>query len=126
MRANRRRDTAPERLLRSELHRRGLRFRVDVPIRYGEHVVRPDVVFPGARVVVFIDGCFWHACPIHGTSPKANSDYWAPKLRENVERDLRNTEGLEAAGWHVLRLWEHEPTRAAADAVERAVRAEAT
>jgi DNA mismatch endonuclease (patch repair protein) len=121
MRANRRRDTAPERALRCELHRRGLRFFVDRPVPTTGRSVRPDLVFPRTRVAVFVDGCFWHACPIHGTQPKANSAYWAPKLVENVERDQRNTKALQDAGWLVVRVWEHVITDRAADLVEHAV-----
>jgi len=126
MRANRRRDTGPERALRAELHRRGRRFFVDRPIRTAIRPVRPDLVFPRARVAVFVDGCFWHACPIHGTQPKSNSTYWTPKLAENIERDRRNTKALEAAGWLVVRLWEHVRTDQAADRVEQAVYDRAT
>jgi DNA mismatch endonuclease (patch repair protein) len=121
MRANRRRDTGPERALRAELHQRGRRFFVDRPVRSADRLVRPDLVFPRARVAVFVDGCFWHACPIHGTQPKENNAYWAPKLNENVARDRRNTKTLEDAGWQVIRVWEHVPTGDAADAVERAL-----
>ena len=120
MRANRRRDTGPERALRSELHRRGRRFFVDRPIRIGAgRSIRPDLVFTRAMVVVFVDGCFWHVCPIHQTHPKANAAYWTPKLAENVERDRRATTALEEAGWRVVRVWEHVPPRDAADVVER-------
>jgi DNA mismatch endonuclease (patch repair protein) len=122
MRANRRRDTGPERALRSELHSRGRRFFVDHSIRIpAGRSVRPDLIFPRARVAVFIDGCFWHACPIHGTQPKANDAYWTPKLAENVARDARTTAALEAAGWRVVRVWEHVPAGEAADQVEHAV-----
>jgi DNA mismatch endonuclease (patch repair protein) len=72
-------------------------------------------------VAVFVDGCFWHVCPIHGSQPKANSAYWAPKLAENLQRDNRSTKALQDAGWLVIRLWEHVPPQAAADAVEGAL-----
>lgn len=120
-RANRRRDTSPERGLRSELHRRGLRFRVDHPVATAARPIRPDIAFTRARVAVFVDGCFWHACPEHGTMPKANATYWAPKLSENVERDRRTNTALAEAGWTVLRIWEHVPAEQAADMIERAV-----
>lgn len=121
MRANCGADTKPEVLLRSELHRRGLRF------RKGEKPVssircRADIVFVTARVAVFVDGCFWHRCPTHGTSPRSNSSYWTAKLDNNVARDRRNDQALLAAGWTVVRVWEHEPVGDAADLVERAVR----
>ena len=86
MRANRRSDTQPEVLLRSLLHRSGLRFRKDHPVRLSTgRVVRPDIAFLGKRLAVFVDGCFWHSCPLHGTVPKSNRDYWVPKLKQNVD-----------------------------------------
>jgi DNA mismatch endonuclease (patch repair protein) len=110
MRAIRRRDTGPERRVRSMLHAAGLRFRVDYPIRIpGHRPIRPDIVFTRVRLAVFVDGCFWHACPEHGQRPEIkNSDYWAPKLERTIERDKLHTQLLETAGWCVLRYWEHE------------------
>jgi DNA mismatch endonuclease (patch repair protein) len=108
MRGNRRRDTRPEVLLRSLLHARGYRFRKDLAITVGGGRVRPDVVFTRQRVAVFVDGCFWHGCPDHGTSPRANSWYWAAKLRGNQERDRRVDSWLREARWVVIRIWEHE------------------
>ena len=70
---------------------------------------RADVVFTKRRVAVYIDGCFWHGCPIHGTTPKSHVDYWTPKLARNVQRDLESTAALERLGWVVLRFWSHEP-----------------
>lgn len=121
MQANRRRDTKPEIQLRRELHRRGLRYRVDLPIRVGGFVTRPDLVFTRARVAVFVDGCFWHRCPRHGLEPRANSDYWKPKLDANVARDARNNANLAREGWLVVRIWEHEQVEVAAARVEAAV-----
>jgi DNA mismatch endonuclease (patch repair protein) len=123
MRANRRADTSPERALRSELHRHGLRFRKDLRLSIGTGWVRPDVVFTRARIAVFVDGCFWHRCPEHGRMPKANRDYWEPKLTNNVRRDHRNDRELVAAGWRVLRFYEHVPPPAAAVQVLEAVQA---
>lgn len=120
MRANRSRDTGPELALRRALHGRGLRFRVDHAPVPGLRC-RADVVFTRARVAVFVDGCFWHHCPEHGTIPRANGDWWQAKLRANVARDRRNDIALEAAGWHVIRTWEHEPLEAAAAKVINAV-----
>jgi DNA mismatch endonuclease (patch repair protein) len=118
MRANRRRDTAPERAVRSLLHARGLRYRVDFPIRVaGSRPIRADIAFPRARIAVFIDGCFWHGCPDHGTMPVANAEYWGSKLAENKRRDARNTAALEGAGWRVVRAWTHEAPEAVADRV---------
>lgn len=108
MRRNPRRDTAPEIALRRALHSRGMRFRKDHPIRTTERLVRPDVVFTRARVAVFIDGCFWHCCPVHGNVPRANTEYWVPKLARNAARDRDVNAALVAAGWTVVRGWEHE------------------
>lgn len=119
---NRRTDTKPEVRLRSELHRRGLRFRKDLLLREGPVRVRPDVVFTGAKVAVFVDGCFWHSCPVHRSIPKSNVDYWIPKLRANEDRDRRVVVALESAGWMVLRIWEHEDPQDAADLIEGVVR----
>ncbi len=121
-RNQRRADTKPELALRRELHRRGLRYRVDHrPTRSIRS--RGDIVFTRARVVVFVDGCFWHGCPEHSTAPKNNADWWQQKLDANKERDARNTAVLESEGWHVLRIWEHEDPREVAACIERTVRA---
>ena len=110
MRSNRRVDTKPEVELRKLLHRNGLRFRKDYLIRlpHGRRVYA-DIAFTKKKIVVFIDGCFWHSCPEHGTTPKSNQDYWIPKLRQNVERDHFANTNLMALGWQVIRLWEHTP-----------------
>jgi DNA mismatch endonuclease (patch repair protein) len=118
MRAIRRRDSAAELALRSELHRRGLRFRVDYPVPVEGRSPRPDVVFTRAKLAVFVDGCFWHGCPEHGSRPSENVAYWSSKLARNVERDREQNARLEAAGWRVLRFWEHEDPRGAASRVE--------
>jgi len=114
MKANRRTDTKPELALRAALHAKGYRyrkdFRLDLPLRR----VRPDIAFTRRKVAVFIDGCFWHACPDHGSKPKNNDWYWSPKLARNVERDRAADDALANAGWTVVRLWEHVPL---ADAV---------
>jgi DNA mismatch endonuclease (patch repair protein) len=118
MRANRRTDTKPEIALRSALHALGYRyrkdFRVDLP---GSVRVRPDIVFLGRKVAVFVDGCFWHVCPEHGREPTSNEWYWTPKLKRNIERDRAADAALSEAGWHVVRLWEHEPLPSAIEAV---------
>ena len=116
-----RRDTGPERALRSELHRRGLRFRVDRPPVSGVRS-RADLVFGPARVAVYVDGCFWHGCPEHGTMPKSNESFWTQKLGRNRERDREISGLLEGQGWAVLRIWEHEEVGEAADRVEQLVR----
>jgi DNA mismatch endonuclease, patch repair protein len=119
--ANRRTGTMPEVALRSALHRGGLRFRTDFPIQLAEVRVRPDIVFTRKRVAVFVDGCFWHCCPAHGVLPAGNRAYWEPKLAANVDRDRRVDAALRNAGWSVLRVWEHEETDTAAEAVVTAV-----
>ncbi|KJQ54398.1 Very short patch repair protein [Microbacterium sp. SA39] len=106
MRGNRRRDTKPELAVRRLIHAAGLRYRVDFAPIGGRS--RADIVFTRARVAIYIDGCFWHGCPIHATYPKRNSDYWLPKLQRNVERDRETDARLQLAGWKVLRFWEHE------------------
>jgi len=120
MRKQGRRDTAPELALRRELWRRGLRYRVDVaPIR-GRR--RADVVFTRDRVAVYVDGCFWHRCPLHATTPRSNQEWWTAKLDANVARDRATDEELSAVGWTVVRVWEHEEPASAAVRVETAVR----
>ncbi len=117
MAAIRRSDTKPEIAVRSTLHRRGHRFRKDLRLDLQGGVrPRPDVVFTRARLAVFIDGCFWHSCPDHGSQPRVNTDYWGRKLQSNVERDRRHDLALVSAGWRVIRVWEHEPI---ADVVQR-------
>ncbi len=119
MQAVKRRDTKPELLLRSELHRRGLRFFVDrAPLPKMRR--RADLVFPRKKVAVYVDGCFWHGCPIHGTWPKNNADWWRAKIEGNRARDRDTDERLADAGWTVVRVWEHEGPEAA-DRVASAV-----
>lgn len=115
MKGNRKRDTRPELAIRSELHRRGFRYRVDArPLPTLR--CKADIVFRPKRVAVFVDGCFWHGCPEHGTNPRTNADYWRAKIGRNVERDQANEAQLAAANWTVIRVWEHESP---ADAAER-------
>ena len=117
----RNRHTAPEVAIRRELHRRGLRYRVNMALpQFGR--TRPDIVFTRARVAVFVDGCFWHRCPEHGTSPKTNADWWRHKLDTNTRRDRATDTALAEAGWTVIRIWEHEDAGTAADRVEVTVR----
>jgi DNA mismatch endonuclease (patch repair protein) len=122
MRSNRPVDTKPEVRLRSALHRAGMRFRKNTTVRVGDVVTRPDIIFPGARVVVFVDGCFWHQCPEHATYPKSNAGYWLPKLEQNRARDRQATDALTKDGWRVVRVWEHVPTEEAVELVMVAVR----
>lgn len=118
MQRQRRSDTRPELDLRRELHRRGLRYRVDTKVLTGLRR-RADIVFPRQKVAVFVDGCFWHACPEHGTSPKANAGWWQEKLDANVRRDRDTDRRLREAGWTPVRIWEHEDPIEAADLVEQ-------
>ena len=121
MRAQRRRDTAPELALRRELHRRGARYFVDRAPMKGVRR-RADLVFPRHKVAVYVDGCFWHSCPQHATFPKNNAQWWAEKLAGNVTRDRDTDATLTDAGWTVVRIWEHENPVAAADRVQAALR----
>lgn len=122
MRACRGRDTAPELALRSLLHRQGLRFRVDHRV-LKEVRRRADIVFTRARVVVFVDGCFWHGCPKHGTWPKANAQFWREKIELNRRRDEDTDERMRQEGWTVIRAWEHEDARVTAKLVRERVQA---
>lgn len=100
-------DTAPEKALRFLLHQNGLRYRIHVrPIKELNRTA--DIVFRSAKVAVFVDGCFWHGCPIHGTQAKANATFWRNKIKQNQKRDVNTTKRLKEAGWKVVRVWEHE------------------
>jgi DNA mismatch endonuclease, patch repair protein len=121
MRGNRRADTKPELALRAALFAMGYRYRKDLRLDLPARRVRPDIAFTSRRVAVFVDGCFWHACPEHGSQPKSNEWYWSPKLTRNVERDRAADAALAQAGWTVLRLWEHVPLPDAVAAVVAAV-----
>lgn len=106
MKAQRRRDTAVELGVRRRLHALGYRYRVDFRPEPSLRV-RGDIVFTRRKVVVFIDGCFWHGCPEHATAPKNNAEWWRAKLMANQQRDAKNSEALERLGWRVVRVWEH-------------------
>lgn len=107
--------TAPELAVRRLLHARGVRFRVNVSGLPG----RPDIVLTRARVAVFIDGCFWHSCPVHGTLPKSNREWWRAKLQSNVDRDRRKDHDLGKFGWLTMHFWEHEDPESVAGEIER-------
>jgi DNA mismatch endonuclease (patch repair protein) len=117
MQRARRRDTAPELRLRRELHRRGLRYRVNLRVVPGHRSRTIDVVFTRARLAVFVDGCFWHGCSDHGRRPETNEWYWSGKIERNIARDRDTTARLEDAGWKVIRVWEHEDPGDAAERV---------
>ncbi|WSM44327.1 very short patch repair endonuclease [Streptomyces cellulosae] len=113
-------NTGAELAVRRLLHAAGLRYRVEYPVP-GMPRRRLDVAFPRAKVAVLIDGCFWHGCPQHATQPKANAEWWRSKLDRNMARDRETTEHLLAAGWTVLRFWEHTPAEEIAATVRAAV-----
>ena len=106
--------------MRRLLHAKGLRFRIEYPLPGLRR--RADVAFPRRHVAVFIDGCFWHGCPDHGTWPKANATWWRDKIEANVARDQDTNRRLDELGWTVIRIWEHEDVKAAADRVESVVK----
>lgn len=117
MAAVKRTDTKVEVQLRKRLHAAGLRFQKDHRLDLPNGRVRPDIVFTKRKVAVFVDGCFWHVCPQHATTPKANAKFWKAKLDRNVERDRTADAVLAAAGWTVVRVWEHEALDEAAGRV---------
>ena len=121
MRGNRSRDTRPEMALRKLLHARGLRYRTNALVERDLRC-RADVLFTRPRVAVFVDGCFWHRCPIHSSYPKANREYWHAKFERIVARDRASDAALEEAGWIVMRIWEHDDPSLAAERIEAAVR----
>ncbi|MFH8790895.1 very short patch repair endonuclease [Streptomyces roseoverticillatus] len=109
------RNTTPEMAVRRLLHSAGHRYRLHSKVP-GMPRRSIDIAFPGVKVAVFLDGCFWHGCPQHATSPKANADWWRQKLDRNIARDRETNEHLVEAGWTVLRFWEHQdPATVAAD-----------
>lgn len=95
-------NTKPEITLRKALWSKGLKYR----IHYGKEMI--DIAFPTKRLAIFMDGCFWHGCPIHSHIPESNREYWLPKLKKNIERDAAKNEQLRIKGWQVMRFWEHE------------------
>lgn len=122
MQANKGRDTKPELALRRAVHALGLRYRVSVrPLPAVRRTA--DLVFTRAKVAVFLDGCFWHGCPVHHTKSATNAAYWADKVDKNRARDHETDAMLKAAGWTAVRIWEHEDLREAALKIESVVRA---
>ena len=112
--------TAPELLLRSELHRLGLRFRVQVPVIPNSRRL-VDIAFGPAKVAVFVDGCFWHGCFEHRPLPKTSRDFWRKKIQANRQRDTETNSILMSLGWAPVRVWEHEDMKAAARTVAELV-----
>jgi DNA mismatch endonuclease (patch repair protein) len=122
MQSNKGRDTQPELALRSAAHALGLRYRVSVrPLRELRRTA--DLVFPRAKVAVFLDGCFWHGCPEHHTVAATNAGFWARKVAANRARDQDTDSRLADAGWASIRVWEHEDPTAAAERIRAVVRA---
>ena len=121
MRGNRRKDTKPEKRLRSELHALGLRYKIDQrPIREVRRTA--DVVFVKAHIAVFVDGCYWHGCPDHYRAARKNEEFWSQKIEANRQRDADTDQRLADAGWLVMRVWEHEDPGEAARRIADAVR----
>ena len=117
----RQRDTAAELALRRELRKRHLGYRVNYTVLHSPRRVA-DVAFPGLKIAVFVDGCFWHGCPEHASWPKTNSAFWRSKIEANRTRDIDTNARLQAAGWQVVRVWEHESASDAATRIENMVR----
>ncbi|MBL8264056.1 MAG: very short patch repair endonuclease [Xanthomonadaceae bacterium] len=112
--------TDAELALRREMYRIGLRYRVGYEVLKKPRRVA-DMAFPGRRIAVFVDGCFWHGCPEHATWPKRNAEFWQQKIEANRQRDADTNARLQAAGWTALRFWSHESPAQAAATVARAV-----
>jgi len=110
-------NTKPELYLRKELWARGLRYRLKSNL-----IGKPDIVFPGKHLAIFVDGCFWHGCPEHSQMPKSNQPFWTDKLTKNKLRDQTVNSLLREQGWIVLRFWEHEVKRALPECVDRVVK----
>lgn len=121
MLGNRGRDTKPELAVRHLVHAQGLRYRVNARSEIGIRRTA-DLLFTRMRVVVFIDGCFWHKCPTHFSMPVTNQEFWREKIDGNEQRDRQTTTLLEDRGWLVLRFWEHEDPVSVADRIVREIR----
>lgn len=109
----RQKGTGPEMALRKEMYRIGLRYRVDYEVLQHPRRVA-DVAFPGRKIAIFVDGCFWHGCPVHATWPKRNAEFWRQKIEANRRRDEDTNARLLEIGWKVLRFWSHESPISAA------------
>ena len=118
MQATRGQNTAPEMALRRELYQRGLRYRIQVAVIPGLRRTA-DLAFIKQRIAVFVDGCFWHGCPTHGTQSRSNPEFWAEKIRANVARDADTNRRLSDSGWTVVRVWAHESPQEAADRIKQ-------
>lgn len=116
----RQKGTNAEIALRREMFRIGLRYRVDYEVLKKPRRIA-DIVFPGRKIAIFVDGCFWHGCPEHATWPKQNAEFWRQKIEANQQRDADTNERLQSLGWTVLRFWSHQPPTEAARTVARMV-----
>ena len=110
--------TGIEMAVRKRLHAQGYRYRVNCKL-LPDRRFKGDIVWLGRRLVVFLDGCFWHGCPLHGTTPKSNTEWWEVKITANRERDRLVNELLCDRGWTVLRFWEHDDPVAVAGSIAR-------
>lgn len=120
----RQKGTDAEVALRQEMHRIGLRYRIDYEVLRKPRRVA-DVAFPGRKIAVFVDGCFWHGCPEHATWPKQNAKFWREKIEANRRRDADTNDRLQSLGWTVLRFWSHEsPTEAARTVAQMVAKAD--
>jgi|GEM_PF-965604 len=118
----RQKNTSAESALRRELYALGLRYRLHVAVLTNPRRVA-DIAFVGPRVAVFVDGCFWHGCPIHATWPKKNAEFWRTKIIANQRRDRDTDARLHANGWEVARIWAHENPSEVATRIAGTVRA---
>lgn len=116
----RQKGTDAEVALRQEMHRVGLRYRIDYEVLRNPRRVA-DMAFPGRKIAIFVDGCFWHGCPEHATWPKQNADFWRQKIEANRQRDSDTNERLRSLGWTVLRFWSHESPAEAARTIAHMV-----
>ncbi len=115
-------NTKPELQVRKLLWNSGYRYRIHYPIQGMTKVIRPDIAFPNKKIAIFIDGCFWHACPKCYREPKSNVDFWKKKISRNKERDREDTENLEQLEWTIIRIWEHEIKESLDDVVMKIIR----
>lgn len=111
------RNTKPELTLRKALWSEGLRYRINSRLPG-----KPDICFLGLKVAIFVDGCFWHKCPLHFVKPKTREDFWKKKISGNVERDKTNNQKLKELGWTVIRIWEHEIKEDLRGAVDKVIK----
>jgi DNA mismatch endonuclease (patch repair protein) len=122
MQANVGRETTAESAIRAALRTYGVTSLENIRPE-GSLRCEADIVFPDRKVCVFVDGCFWHRCPVHFALPKSNSEWWNEKINANVERDARNTHALVVKGWRVIRIWEHQAIgRSLEEAIQQVLR----